>query len=188
MKAAIVADFDLLRDTRTDIRNLPWTEPSRHKATTYYFGIKRAKEEITRLNVEIIRLLTFMFDAQADYYHTIQRYLVSDPPLAHSLLTELQYQNRISKTIISSLKQTSQLKGFSGSLAIGTRLGHDPSVSADAPSPEWMSLLQPGLLEAHSDRDAEDEDDVPRELDIDTDVIVQLYENITATDSMTHNT
>jgi hypothetical protein len=60
LKAATVADFDLLRDTRTDIRSLPWTEPSRREAMSYYFGIKRAHEEIIRLNVEITRLLTFM--------------------------------------------------------------------------------------------------------------------------------
>ena len=40
LKAATVADFDLLHDTRTDIRSLPWTEPSRREATSYYFGIK----------------------------------------------------------------------------------------------------------------------------------------------------
>ena len=51
LKAATVADFDLLRDTQTDIRCLPWTEPSRREATSYYFGIKRAREEIVRLNV-----------------------------------------------------------------------------------------------------------------------------------------
>ncbi|KAF8164965.1 hypothetical protein B0H34DRAFT_687229 [Crassisporium funariophilum] len=105
LKAATVADFDLLRDTRTDIRYLPWTEPSRREATTYYFGIKRAREEIVRLNVEITRLLTFMFDSHIDYYHAIQLCIIRDPSLACSLSREWQYQDRINESIVRKLIQ-----------------------------------------------------------------------------------
>ncbi|KAJ6538408.1 hypothetical protein B0H10DRAFT_2448754 [Mycena sp. CBHHK59/15] len=43
-------DFDMLRETREDIRKQPWTQPARCEAGVLYFGIKRAKEEIRRLN------------------------------------------------------------------------------------------------------------------------------------------
>jgi hypothetical protein len=58
MNAVSVADFDLLRDTRQDIRTLDWAKVANHEGTVMYFGVKRAKEEICRLNVEIRRLLT----------------------------------------------------------------------------------------------------------------------------------
>jgi hypothetical protein len=47
INAATLADFDILHDTWTDIRSLPWTQPAHHEATNLYFGIKRAQEEIT---------------------------------------------------------------------------------------------------------------------------------------------
>jgi hypothetical protein len=48
-----LAEFDLLRDTRQDIRQFPWAQPLNREAMNLSFGIKRAKEEILRLNVEI---------------------------------------------------------------------------------------------------------------------------------------
>ena len=50
---AFLADFDLLRDTRQDIRKRPWATPAARLTMDSYFKILRAKEEIVRLNVEI---------------------------------------------------------------------------------------------------------------------------------------
>jgi hypothetical protein len=44
-----LADFNLLRDTTTDIRKLPWANPANREAMVLYFGTLRAKEEIYRL-------------------------------------------------------------------------------------------------------------------------------------------
>ena len=189
LKAATVADFDLLRDTRTDIRRLPWTEPSRREATTYYFGIKRARKEITWLNVEITRLLTFMFDTHIDYHLAIQRCMTEDPPLAASLIQQWQYEDRINESVVLKLSQTSKLHGFTGSLTIGSRIGRDKALSIDVPLPRWASLIQSrstipsgGDWTDYSNREevgiAIDEDDIPREVNIDTDLVVQLMERI----------
>jgi hypothetical protein len=88
LKAVTVADFDLLRDTRSDIRSLPWTEPSRREASSLYFGIKRAHEEIMQLNVEIKRLLTFMRDTHIDYYRAVSANMIVDCPIARQLSVE----------------------------------------------------------------------------------------------------
>jgi hypothetical protein len=191
LKAATVADFNLLRDTRTDIRRLPWTEPSRREATTYYFGIKRAREEIVRLNVEITRLLTFMFDTHVDYHHAIQRFISEDLPLATSLTQQWQYEDRINESVVRRLIQTSQLRGFTGVLSIGSRIGRDTALSTDVPLPRWASLIQStsatlsgGDQAGHNDGEAVvDEDDIPREVNIDTDLVVQLIERISTCDT-----
>ena len=192
LKAATVADFDLLRDTRTDISRLPWTEPPRREAMTYYFGIKRAREEIVRLNVEITRLITFMLDVHVDYYRAIQRYMIADPSLAYSLSQQWQYEDRINESVVRKLVQASQLPGFSGKLSIGTRIGRDPTLSADVPLPQWASLI--GLTNEASSGDgntghryrgeveiAVDEDDIPREVNVDTELVVQLIERLSTT-------
>ena len=186
LEAATVADFDLLRDTRTDIRSLPWTEPSRREATTYYFGIKRAREEIVRLNVEITRLLTFMFDTHIDYYRAVQHYIIQDPPLARSLAQQWQYQDRINESVVCKLVQASQLRGFTGKLSIGSRIGRDASLRSGIPPPNWVSLIQStSMVESSSGNKngsevelAVDEDDIPREINVDTDLVVQLIEQL----------
>lgn len=194
LKAATVADFDLLRDTRTDIRRLPWTEPSRREATTYYFGIKRAREEILRLNVEITRLLTFMYDTHVDYHLAIQCYKTEDPPLVASLTRQWQYEDRINESVVLKLLQTSKLRGFTGFLTIGSRIGRDTALSIDVPLPRWASLIQStSTLPSGGDWTdygneeevmiAVDEDDIPRELNIDTDLVVQLIERISTSDN-----
>lgn len=187
VKAATVADFDLLRDTRTDIRSLVWTEPAHREATTLYFGIKRAKEEIVRLNVEITRLLTFMYDTHVDYYLAIQRCTSDQPALAHELTRQWQYEERINEAIVRKLVQTAQLVKFSGDLHIGCRVGREP-VTVEVPPPSWLSLLTTFAIplstsstpceEANALHTGADNDDVARELQVDADTIIQLYENL----------
>ena len=52
---------------------------------TLHFGVQHAHEEITRLNVEIRQLLTFMINDHVDFYHAISSTLVTNPSLAHEL-------------------------------------------------------------------------------------------------------
>ena len=49
-----LADFDLLRDTRQDIRSRPWATPAARLAMDSYFKVLHAAEEIERLNVEFL--------------------------------------------------------------------------------------------------------------------------------------
>ncbi|KAJ6600993.1 hypothetical protein DFH09DRAFT_1243004 [Mycena vulgaris] len=57
-----LADFDILRDTRAEVRAWPWTRPAYRLAMDHYFKILRAREEIKRLNIEIPRVITWIRD------------------------------------------------------------------------------------------------------------------------------
>ncbi|KAH9831718.1 uncharacterized protein C8Q71DRAFT_798813 [Rhodofomes roseus] len=118
-----LADFDLLRETRDDIRKQPWAQYPNRRATNLHFNIKRAREEIERLNVEIRRLLTSMYDEHVDYHLAVQQASVSAPYLAHELRERWQYRNSIHARIAARLHQTSQLPRFSGTLTTGLRIG-----------------------------------------------------------------
>ncbi|KAJ7143092.1 hypothetical protein C8R43DRAFT_954234 [Mycena crocata] len=59
---AFLADFDILRDTRAEVRSRPWTRPAYRLAMDRFFKILRAKEEIKRLNMEIPRVITWIRD------------------------------------------------------------------------------------------------------------------------------
>ena len=51
-----LSEFDLLKYTRTDIMQKPWSIPANREVANKYFKVVRAHEEIHRLNVEIRRL------------------------------------------------------------------------------------------------------------------------------------
>ncbi|PPQ92071.1 hypothetical protein CVT25_007241, partial [Psilocybe cyanescens] len=70
--AVNLADFNLLQDSRQNVLNMDWAQPANCEGMVMYFQIKRAKEEIVRLNVEIRRLLTFLYDDHVDHYRAVQ--------------------------------------------------------------------------------------------------------------------
>ena len=80
-----LGEFDLLRHTRDDIRERVWARPAIHDATAKFFKLSRAKEEITRLNVEIRRLRTAIHDDEREVSQAIANLCNSAPMLASEL-------------------------------------------------------------------------------------------------------
>lgn len=132
---ASLAEFDLLRDSRSDIRQEPWAKRPNREAMNIHFDMKRAHEEIERLNVEIPRLLTYMYDEHVDYYSAVSRLLVVDPALAHELSSRWMFNDRIHAQIAARLRQTVRLPGFSGTVTSGIRIDRQPS--REVPPPSW---------------------------------------------------
>ena len=56
-----------------------------------YFGIKRAKEEICHLNVEIRQLLTFLYNDYIDHYWAVTKHIITNPPLASKISIQWLY-------------------------------------------------------------------------------------------------
>lgn len=139
-----VGDFDLLRNARQDIRQLKWADPMHREATRLYFNVERAKEELTRCNVEIQRLLTWMYDEHIDYQQAIARAKLSNPILARELSSRWAQQDRINMRLARRLKQTAELPGFTGELKLGIRIGRsqDQSTANTIPPPDWLKTLQ----------------------------------------------
>ncbi|TFK58592.1 hypothetical protein BDN72DRAFT_906599 [Pluteus cervinus] len=67
MEIGGLSEFDLLRDTRHDVRKAVWTNPRIREAMNFHFRVKRAIEERDRLNIEIRRLITYMLDQELDF-------------------------------------------------------------------------------------------------------------------------
>ncbi|KAJ6552543.1 hypothetical protein B0H10DRAFT_2229907 [Mycena sp. CBHHK59/15] len=177
-----LAAFDLLRDTRTDIRKLPWAQPANREAMVLYFGIKRAKEEIRRLNVEIVRLLSFMVDEHVDYVRAIRNHIMVAPDLAHELSQQWMQRTRINESIVFKLLKTSHLPGFSGSMFPANRVGRDESLNANETLPVWATHHL-GLTRETVEYDEPDsDDDIPRELEGADEHMVDLMERLTTID------
>ena len=136
VEMASLAEFDLLRDSRSDIRQEPWAKPMNREAMNILFDMQRAHEEIDRLNVEIPRLLTYMYDDHADYYCAVSRLLLSDPAMAHELSERWAIHDGVHAQIAARLRQTMRLPGFSGTVMSGKRIGRQPGPN-DVPLPSW---------------------------------------------------
>ena len=194
MDATTLADFDLLRDSRQDIRQLPWTQPAHREAMNLYFGIKRAKEEILRLNIEIRRLVTFMIDDHHDFYRAISANIIINPALAHELSCKWEHRHQIHSQIASRLHQTSQLNGFTGTLLPGTREGRELIYTVKGGLPDWATDIF-GLVESYEEVDwmeievegVEHDEVLPNEVVADSDLILQLLENISLKDNLDSN-
>ncbi|KAF8150127.1 hypothetical protein B0H34DRAFT_757442 [Crassisporium funariophilum] len=83
---AFLANFNLLRDTRQDIRKKDWAKPAARYAMDQYFKVKHAEEEILHLNVEIPRLATFIRDdEEASLLAQEAEIRFNNPHLAHQV-------------------------------------------------------------------------------------------------------
>jgi hypothetical protein len=160
-----------------------------------HFGIKRAKEEVHRLNVEIVRLLTYLIDEHIDYHRAIATNIIVNPPLAMELQRRWHHASRISASICRRIAQTSKLVGFSGTVFPGQREGRDPNLGDGIRPPSWLATelgvvlmeveYEEGVDSDVGSRPTEDDNDselVVRELDVDEDNIVQLMDHLSTFD------
>ena len=159
-----------------------------------YFGIKHAKEEILQLNIEIHCLVMFMIDDHHDFYHAIGANIIVEPALAHELSCQWEYCHQIHSKITSWLHQTSQLKGFTGTLLPGTQEGNKLMDMARGGLPGWATDIF-GLVESFDkveevdrmevkEEELEHDEVVPKEVVVDSDLILQLLKNISVQDTL----
>src|SRR5271168_2133139 len=121
---AFLADFDLLRDTRQDIRERPWATPAARLAMDSYFKILRAREEIMRLNVEIPRFATYLHDEDIYLRAKETRIQPTDPTLANAIRIHRLESGRFNQHHSLTINKIVCLKGFSGGPLLGTYLPH----------------------------------------------------------------
>jgi hypothetical protein len=141
---AFLADFDLLRDSRKDIRTRPWAQPANRVLMDEYFKIERAREEIDRLNIEIRRIITHIEDEE--------NYLLEAEEQSPS--TELSFfihQYRLERTRFSDLhlrrfSKLGRLPGFTGVLEAGEPV--DRTLRGGQPAP-ILSAEEPPIIIPH---------------------------------------
>ncbi|KAG2120042.1 hypothetical protein DEU56DRAFT_928749 [Suillus clintonianus] len=119
---SFLGEFDLLRHSRTDIRSEDWAKPAHREATTKYFKLCRAHEEITRLNVEIRRLRTAIHAEQVQTTAVIEDLRLSDPKLAEELQRQWCSRAAINAVHLHRLDRIECLTGFSGVRGVGMTL------------------------------------------------------------------
>ena len=120
MEYAFLDDFDLLSDTRSDVRLRVWAKPASRILMDQYFKMERAQEEITRLNVEIPRLTMYIHDEEEFLLRQEELLLVTDPLLSHQFRLRRFKLIRSNDLHIRRLTKLTSLPGFRGKIVPGT--------------------------------------------------------------------
>jgi len=124
---AFLADFDLLSDTREDVRQRPWARPASRSLMDQYFKIQRAHEEILRLNVEICRFVTHIHDEESFLLQKETELLNSQPSLARQLRARRVRLTLSNDQHIKRLRKLAELPGFTGSIIPGISVERPPT-------------------------------------------------------------
>jgi hypothetical protein len=173
---AFLAEFDLLREGREDIRTEPWALPAGRAAMDQHFKIRRADEEIARLNTEIPRLVTFMADEEDFLVHHEAR--LKQEGLGGLALQVARYRierGRFNGVHLDRLAKLSKEEGFTASISRGISVSRERHVP-----PRNVRGLEdnPEELARNSAPSTDDDDDEDGEGDGDVEAIADAFENI----------
>jgi hypothetical protein len=116
-------EFNLLRDTRDDVREKPWARPAHRETVKQYLRIQRAHEEILRCNVEIRRLHTAIVDEHKRFDTVLDHLRCVDHPIRGAVLEYTMRRRCTNDHILARIQQTFDLDGFSGDKSVGIRKG-----------------------------------------------------------------
>lgn len=169
---SFLAEFDILRDARQDIRKKPWSHPGMRVVIEKYYRHIRAKEELIRLNVEIQRLQTWIHDDEGSMQRVLSDLRQSDQPLACELATRLRSKQLVNVKIMKQLTKIEAMKGFTGVPGRGVGRCTVPSATISAPtpnsSPATMTNINAGIVRlTNEDDDEEDDEDEDRHHEMD---------------------
>ncbi|KAJ6507655.1 hypothetical protein DFH09DRAFT_942809 [Mycena vulgaris] len=120
---AFLSDFDILRDPNGNTALRPWADPAARHLMDCFFKIERAREEITRLNIEIRRLVTYIRDEKEVLLKKESEVKLTDPHLAFFIGKYRLQRGRFDETHIKRLCTMVKKLGsrFTGTLVPGVR-------------------------------------------------------------------
>ncbi|KAJ7723600.1 hypothetical protein B0H14DRAFT_3098274 [Mycena olivaceomarginata] len=170
---AFLADFDLLREGREDIRTEPWAQPVGRLAMDQHYKLLRADEELARLNIEIPCLITYMVDEE--------RFLAEGKAaLAHQLKVQWVDRARFNSVHMERLTKLSREEGFTASLSPGVCISKECMAPEAAPSDgEDMEMQEASRCTSVVPPPQDEEDDGEDEdADIDGEAIADAFETI----------
>lgn len=169
-----LAEFSLLRECRTDIRCLPWTDAANRQAAVYDLKIKAALVEQIRLNVEVRRLATSICDEEEHFAQVIASTKLTNPLLSTELHDVMARRVRVNDVHRRRIALIHALPSFNGDKTLGRRMGQSGEVTVVTSDSE-MTDGTVTHVPAVDEGDVDMPDDVER---IEDDEVVDELDNI----------
>ncbi|KAJ3912443.1 hypothetical protein F5877DRAFT_84801 [Lentinula edodes] len=109
---AFLSEFDILRDTREDIRERPWAVPANRVIITQFFKVIGAEDELFRVHQEIRRLITYMQREKDELITREQELIPTNPMLALQVRNFRRERGRFHEVHKKRLLSITKLPGF----------------------------------------------------------------------------
>ncbi|KAJ7206409.1 hypothetical protein GGX14DRAFT_643658 [Mycena pura] len=126
----------ILRDPEGSAALLAWSNPLARALLDGHFKIQRAKEEIKRLNIEIRRFVTYMWDEKVFLLKKEAELTVEDPDLAFFVRRYRNQRGRFDEIHMSRLRAMKMKLGTSFIGTLEPEVHITPAVSEEAQARE----------------------------------------------------
>ena len=126
---AFLEDFQLLYNTRQDIRHKQWSDPVVRVAMKQKQRIDRAREEIENCNVEILRLHTHLLDETFALQEIAQELTAQNHMIAGAVNDFVTRRSRVNQYLLACVTDIHAMKGYGGSKTPGVMAGAAGKVS-----------------------------------------------------------
>jgi hypothetical protein len=119
-------EFNLLADTRQDVRDKPWAQPAIRETMKQALRIKRAHEEIVECNRAIKRLHTSIRDENIHFQQVSVKLKNEGSEVYGAVEDFVTVRMRVNDHILGRILQIYALDGYSGDGVPGIRKGSIP--------------------------------------------------------------
>lgn len=144
---SFLGEFDLLRHSRGNVHQETWTQPARRAATIKYLTLHRAREQITRVNIELRHLRTSIHDETVHTERIIAELSLTDPQLCLELQRRWALRSSINRIHLWHLDKIENSPSYTGQRGIGVRLGAHGDVDvADGNRPRSLDLVENNVI------------------------------------------
>ncbi|KAJ3847695.1 hypothetical protein EV368DRAFT_76572 [Lentinula lateritia] len=109
---AFLSEFDILRDTREDIRERPWAVPANRVIITQFFKVIGAEDELSHVHQEICRLITYMQRERDELIAREQELIPTNPTLALQVRDFCRERGQFHEVHKKCLLSITKLSGF----------------------------------------------------------------------------
>ncbi|KAL0567522.1 hypothetical protein V5O48_014471 [Marasmius crinis-equi] len=156
MEYTFLSDFELLKETKSEVLEKPWARPGNRLLVTKIFKLFRAEEEVDRLNNEIQSLYTYIQEETAYLRQREEELKSTDFLLGFQVRLHRYERGRFNGTHLRRLKKIQKLPGFQSSWSrffqpgVGVKKKVLREGELQAASEEMSRLAQ--------DREGEDDD------------------------------
>jgi len=131
-------EFNLLHNTRQDIRDRRWSEPAVRELMKSFQRVKRAHEEIECCHIAIRRLYTAILDENDGFDRVLSQPHLATSPVYGAVQDFVRRRYRVNNLLLIRLNRLVHSPDFSGTCSRGTRLGNSTSRRGD--DDQWADM------------------------------------------------
>ena len=160
----LVEHYAILKANNTDISNKEWSQPIYCEVLKCRRCIARAKEELTRCNVEVRRLHTGIIDDAIHFKNVVRKLKEEASPSYEAVKSFAKRRNVTHRALLKRIRKIYALPGFTGDPSPGVCIERDGTASVFPDDDDADETNGNDLLNNRED-EGEDEDEEAAESD-----------------------